>query len=218
MDGLEATRQVRKAEWKNTGAEDVLKNQPYIIAMTANAMQGDREICLAAGMDDYISKPIRMEELRGVLSKAARVIQARRGRTEDSPLSEEGSTSDIAIDEVAFRKFYATLGEEDPQAIVSLIQDYLEEAPRLLADLQGAKEHGDLRTMRRSAHSLRSSSELFGATRLAELCKALENSLAQEAGTEEVSMQGLAEPIAKIERAFKEVKQALLAREREMQQ
>jgi CheY-like chemotaxis protein len=64
MDGLEATRRIRQLEMATSG------NQPvHIIAMTANAMKGDREICLAAGMNDYISKPFRAEELRRVLSR-----------------------------------------------------------------------------------------------------------------------------------------------------
>ena len=63
MDGLTATRQIRE-EW--SAAE-----QPRIIAMTANAMQGDREICLEAGMDDYVPKPIRSEELSQALSKCS---------------------------------------------------------------------------------------------------------------------------------------------------
>jgi CheY-like chemotaxis protein len=60
MGGLEATRAIRE-RWPDNG--------PNIIAVTAYALQGDREMCLDAGMDDYISKPIRMEELAGVLSK-----------------------------------------------------------------------------------------------------------------------------------------------------
>ncbi|MCT7986698.1 response regulator [Laspinema sp. A4] len=65
MDGLEATRQICKKY-----ADRLHLNKPRIIAMTANAMQGDREICLAAGMDDYITKPIRLEELIKALSLA----------------------------------------------------------------------------------------------------------------------------------------------------
>jgi CheY-like chemotaxis protein len=61
MDGLEATRTIRKLTYTT---------QPHIIAMTANAMEGDRELCLLAGMDDYISKPIRVDELIGALLKA----------------------------------------------------------------------------------------------------------------------------------------------------
>jgi CheY-like chemotaxis protein len=63
MDGLDATRNIRKLN-------DV--TQPHIIAMTANAMEGDREMCIAAGMNDYISKPIRVHELVEALMKAQR--------------------------------------------------------------------------------------------------------------------------------------------------
>ncbi|MBI5081796.1 MAG: response regulator, partial [Chloroflexi bacterium] len=59
MDGLEATRQIR-----STFTPD---QQPHIIAMTANAMQGDREVCLEAGMNDYVSKPIQIKELQAAL-------------------------------------------------------------------------------------------------------------------------------------------------------
>jgi signal transduction histidine kinase/CheY-like chemotaxis protein len=67
MDGLETTRHIRR--------ELPEAQQPHVIAMTANAMQGDRELCLAAGMDDYVSKPIHIEELVGALSKS-RPLQA----------------------------------------------------------------------------------------------------------------------------------------------
>ena len=61
MDGLEATRQIRQRLAR--------ERQPKIIALTANAMQGDRDICLAAGMDDYISKPVKMNEIAAVIRR-----------------------------------------------------------------------------------------------------------------------------------------------------
>jgi CheY-like chemotaxis protein len=70
MDGLEASRQIC-ARWPR-------EKRPHIIAMTANAMQGDREMCLAAGMDDYISKPIQPPELAGALSRA-RTLKVKEG-------------------------------------------------------------------------------------------------------------------------------------------
>lgn len=78
LDGFEATRMIRQRE-----ADKLLQSTP-IIAMTANAMKGDKEACLAAGMDDYTSKPIHREELREVLSRwrcAKRNIEAKESRS-----------------------------------------------------------------------------------------------------------------------------------------
>jgi CheY-like chemotaxis protein len=73
MDGLEASRQINK-QWSRD-------QRPQIVAMTANAMQGDREQCIAAGMDDYITKPIRVEELTAALERVpARRRQGADGR------------------------------------------------------------------------------------------------------------------------------------------
>jgi CheY-like chemotaxis protein len=70
MDGLEATRRIRRLSPDRLSAD----RQPRIIAMTAGAMQEDRDICLAAGMDDYVSKPVRVEELVRALKKCRAIV------------------------------------------------------------------------------------------------------------------------------------------------
>ena len=67
LDGLEATRCIRMSD---------TSDQPYIIAMTANAMSGDRESCLDAGMNDFIAKPVRLEDLQGALNRAKTTLTA----------------------------------------------------------------------------------------------------------------------------------------------
>ncbi len=76
MDGLEATRQIRRA-----GSDP---QRPYIVAMTANAMAGDRERCLAAGMNDYVSKPVRVKALVEALTHAGETVQEQNGRSAES--------------------------------------------------------------------------------------------------------------------------------------
>ena len=79
LDGLETTRQIR--------AQFAPERQPQIVAMTANAMQGDRELCLQAGMNDYVSKPVQAKELRAALERAGERWQGQRdgGQSKLSP-------------------------------------------------------------------------------------------------------------------------------------
>jgi CheY-like chemotaxis protein len=72
MDGLEASRKIQELYQE-------LRYKPWIVALTANAMEGDREACLAAGMDDYISKPIKTEELALAIERACAGMRARQG-------------------------------------------------------------------------------------------------------------------------------------------
>jgi CheY-like chemotaxis protein len=91
MDGLDATRAIRKLK---------TLTQPRIVAMTANAMQGDREMCLAAGMDDYISKPIRVIELIDALNKIVPSIQTLQVKKEMSILKRKINSIDGKSDPV----------------------------------------------------------------------------------------------------------------------
>jgi PAS domain S-box-containing protein len=183
LDGLEASRRIQR-EWPPG-------ERPRIIAMTANAMQGDREKCLAAGMDDYLSKPIHAAELAAALARCA-------PRSAASPITREA-----VVDESALDHLEATTG--DPAFVTELIDMFLRDAPELLANLRSAQRTGDTEELRRSAHTLKSNARTFGASPLADLCQALET--AAEAG----AIDEAAQRLASIEDNFARVERALAA-------
>jgi CheY-like chemotaxis protein/HPt (histidine-containing phosphotransfer) domain-containing protein len=156
MDGLEAARNIC-AEWPP-------ERRPKIVAMTANAMQGDREKCLAAGMDDYISKPVQLSELEAALARIER-------RHAPTPRLAPSAETD-AIDLGALEQLQGP--EPGSDFVCALIGEYLEEAAENLRALREAVRSGDARRTRSEAHRLKGSSASVGAQRLAGLCAELE--------------------------------------------
>jgi CheY-like chemotaxis protein len=166
MDGLEATRQVHH-NWQN----GKLINKPHIVAMTANAMQGDREICLNAGMDDYLSKPIRNSELVRVLWECQSVT------SKTSPTLANSQTS---INIATLREVVSDIGGEDPEFLLELIDSYLDNSRSLIQELYTSLAQQNLNLMLHTAHTLKSSSGLVGADELSSLCRELETNLRQK--------------------------------------
>jgi signal transduction histidine kinase/DNA-binding response OmpR family regulator/HPt (histidine-containing phosphotransfer) domain-containing protein len=188
MDGLTATRHICQ-EW----SEDT---RPRIIAMTANAMQGDREECLEAGMDDYVSKPIRVEALIQALRKCQPTQEGERetkgewdggkvGQRENfTPLPPHRLTSSpphllissppLAIDAKVLASFREMINENADEILVEMIDCYLEDAPQLLSAIAQAVTQGNAKQLRYATHTLKSSSATLGATTLSHLCKELE--------------------------------------------
>jgi two-component system, sensor histidine kinase and response regulator len=156
MDGLEATRIIRKKE-------QAAGSRVPIVAMTAHAMKGDRERCLEAGMDAYISKPVHIEELLQVTEGLTRHL----GPIEQSP--EPGSQSAAIDREAALRRV-----EGDEALLADLANLFSDESPRMLSAIQEAIADKNGEALERAAHSLKGSVATFAARPAVELALKLE--------------------------------------------
>jgi PAS domain S-box-containing protein len=152
MDGLEATRRIHQ-RWPR-------ERRPHIIAVTANAMQGERELCIQAGMDDYITKPIHIDALAGALTRAPR----RPGAPQATP----------AVEAAVVGRLVASLGEQGRGSAAALIETFLGHVPKQMAALGTALERGEADVVQREAHTIKSNAAAFGADRLSGLCRELE--------------------------------------------
>lgn len=195
MDGLEATRQIRSG----VAGPD----QPWIIGVTANAMSGDKEICLAAGMDGYIPKPVRPAELAEALWASAGPGMAPTQPTEQVLHSDEYPSGRTHIDRIALDQLLEAIGG-DPAMMDELLGSFYEEGPQLIQRLIQSKEDNDADVFRRSAHSLKASAKDFGATRLTQLCGDLE-AAARSDGFQPAN-QSIEETIEEFEAAISELK------------
>jgi signal transduction histidine kinase/CheY-like chemotaxis protein len=196
MDGLETTRRIREL-WPE-------EQRPRIIAMTAHALREDKERCLAAGMDDYISKPVRVEELAAALSRcqprADRPLSSHHQSAHKSEASAASRANGSAIDATALEQFRETMGDD---VLDDLIESYIQEAPRLFTQIHEALAAREARAIEQAAHTLKSNSALFGATRLSELCQELESM-----GRDGI-WEGIEEKVQQIEAEFEKVKSGL---------
>lgn len=240
MDGLEAARQIQKLYGTESGSQLM---RPRIIAVTANAMESDRYECMAAGMDDYISKPIRLEQLIQVLSKCrplntVLVPSLQTLIRRDLDLAESSSTVE---EETAEEPAEQTLiGEEPPisqtissygncqdildeqvlqnlrevEALDEVIEIYFTTAPELLKTIEEAITNVDAVALQAAAHSLKSISGTLGAFRLFQYCQQLET-IARTANQTESKL-----PLADVQEIFTviqvELEQVVIALKKEM--
>jgi CheY-like chemotaxis protein/HPt (histidine-containing phosphotransfer) domain-containing protein len=166
MDGYKTTVEIRRRE----AARGSGRKRVYIIAMTADAMRGAREKCLAAGMDDYISKPVYVETLKSVLEKAVQGVRD----TAIVPAKPDSGNGDAIIDQSALLTLRALRqpGKSDP--VAELIDIFLRDTPGKLGEMKTAAAQYDAYSVELIAHSLRGCSGSIGASRLAQLCAELE--------------------------------------------
>jgi PAS domain S-box-containing protein len=161
LDGLEATRRIRASE-QETG------RRTPIIAMTAHAMRGDRERCLAAGMDDYLSKPLRAGQLFAKLAEVAGTRHATENETAAAPPPAEPADGAIR-----WREAVADLGG-DEELLCDLGQTLLADAPRLMDHVRRAVASRDPEGLSLAAHALKGSVRPFAALRAFEAAFRLE--------------------------------------------
>jgi CheY-like chemotaxis protein/HPt (histidine-containing phosphotransfer) domain-containing protein len=174
LDGLEATRQIRQRE--QGGARHV-----PIIAMTAHALKGDRERCLASGMDEYVSKPVRERQLltalRTVLGEEVALPP------DEAPAELLDRATDILNWEAALR-----VCGGDPELLRSIAEAFLEEHPRRLDEIRRAIDTADWELLHRSAHTIKGSMRYFEARAAFDRAFGLEQLAARQSleGAEEI--------------------------------
>lgn len=165
LDGYEATAAIRGQEHGN-------RHTP-IIAMTANALDGDRERCLAAGMDDYLSKPISSERLGHTLG---RWISVKTTSVENPDISATSPlTSEVAVDVVTLQTLKDLQDDDDPDLVADLVTIFLADAPQRLTRARETAASHDAAVLEREAHTLRGSAASLVAQPLANLSGELQS-------------------------------------------
>jgi CheY-like chemotaxis protein/nitrogen-specific signal transduction histidine kinase/HPt (histidine-containing phosphotransfer) domain-containing protein len=166
MDGFEATAAIRKQE---AGSD---RHVP-IVALTASAIEGDREQCLAAGMDDYLPKPFTAGQMRSILANWLSLPQP-------DPADRDRLDAASPLDPIDTRVLNGLAGlqrEGRPDIVNRVITLFLENAPLLLKELETGAANGDLALLHRASHTLKSASANVGAAQLSARCESLEAAL-----------------------------------------
>jgi signal transduction histidine kinase/DNA-binding response OmpR family regulator len=163
MDGLEASRAIC-ARW-------AASERPRIIAMTAEAMQGDRDKCLAAGMDDYIAKPVTLDRLAPALAKC-RPLAAATAAAVAPPVEKQRIAAGTALDRDVLDHLREDLG--GTAALREVIGSFLDQTPSVLSALRDAAARADVPSIRRAAHMIKGTSSILGARELSEQCAEIE--------------------------------------------
>jgi CheY-like chemotaxis protein len=192
LDGFAATSAIRASEGRN--------HHTVIIAMTANALKGDREKCLSSGMDDYVSKPVLQKELAGVVGRwSARPSPAGTPAPIGDPVVEETPAIDTTrLDELA------ELGdEEDPHWLTTILQKFEEDASARIVKLVVASETANPRDLEQVAHALKGSCGNVGAKTMATIAHQLQ--ILGQGG----AVEGARDLIAALEKEFARVQAGL---------
>lgn len=190
LDGYGATKEIRR---RQQGGD----RRTWIIAMTANSLEGDREKCLAAGMDDYVSKPVKPENLKAALQRFRSI------RDVEREMRDANGSGKTALDLSLLDSFRDLDANGDGSIFTQLIDVFLDNSPKLLADAQSALTQHTSPQLARAAHTLKGSCSNFGAERLRDACQELETA----AGISDLDHATTL--LSQVEREFEYVRSAL---------
>ena len=190
LDGYKTTMEIRQRE---ASQSDGAAKRAYIIAMTSYAVNGAREKCLAAGMDDYISKPVQLRALEKVLLGAIDYLA----------LAEASDTNGTILDPAALALLRQLRRPDKPDPVVELIDLFIQETPKRLREMRNAATQYDAEALAAAAHNLRGCAGSIGAVKMAGLCEKLEENAGRRA------LQISSRLLKEIETEFDRVRQAL---------
>lgn len=180
VNGYDATRQIRMYE--NGGEGDQVESAVPIIAMTANNTQAEIDRCMDAGMDDFLSKPLRINELTEALVKwVPRDLPSSTETVQDSDFDLSADISNVSItganyDPSVVQELKNNVGE----VVVSMMEAFIEDTPVYLESLKNAITQSDAKQVRELAHTVKGSASNFGAKQVTALSKLLEDKGAEE--------------------------------------
>ena len=202
MDGYEATVEIRRREEEGQG-----RHTP-IIAMTANAMQGDREKALEAGMDDYVPKPVKRAELEAVLKRwISQQESSKLGMPATVPDADPTALDEAEppVEESVLAGLRELQEEGEPDILNELIELFLTDVPPQLVALREAVESGDAHSVERIAHTLKGSSANMGAVKMEAICAELEEiGRSEDLGAGPGRISRLEEEFERVRAVFKE--------------
>ena len=197
LDGLAATREILE-RWEH--------ERPKIAAVTASTLKGDRERCLAAGVDEFLGKPIFADELEAMLKLMGgyRDAAAAAGpQSEPSKGVDDGTEDEVPVIDASFLDNLVLLGDDQAH---DLTDSYLSSARETLSRLEAAADQEDRTTIGSASHRLKGASGIFGARRLEAICERLERA------SEDRNREQLLTDVAELRREFESVETQLLER------
>jgi PAS domain S-box-containing protein len=198
MDGLEATRQIRDPN------SAVLNHDLPIVAMTANAMRSDQEQCLAAGMNDFVPKPVTPQELRQMLAKwlpAEKHLSTADAGPSPQPVASEDEPPVFDREGLMMRLM------EDQALATTIIEAFCEEMPRQMRELKEFLQRDDAESTGRQAHSIKGAAAIVGGERLRAL--ALQMEKAADSG----DLSAVAARMEQLEALFQQLRDAMITTE-----